>query len=232
MLLWMSHPAWPSMVWQTYDYYFNPTAAYFGCKKACEPLHIQWNPVREDIEVVNYHAGNQKNLTAKALLINQDGKEQWSKELTFDIEEDQTVACFPLEITDKLSDTYFIKLTLTDKDGKVVSDNFYCRGKEEDNYKSLLNLPTVELTSNWTLDKDGDLLILKGTVKNNTSTPALMIRLQVEGEKSKTRILPALYTDNYFSLIPGEEKAVCITLSHADTRGEQPFVTISGFNIK
>ena len=39
LLLWMSHPAWPSMVWQTYDYYFDPTAA-FACKKASEPLHI------------------------------------------------------------------------------------------------------------------------------------------------------------------------------------------------
>ena len=56
MILWMSHPAWPSMVWQTYDYYFEPTGAYFGSKKACEPIHIQWNPIREDIEVVNYHA--------------------------------------------------------------------------------------------------------------------------------------------------------------------------------
>ena len=26
LLLWMTHPAWPSMVWQTYDYYFEPTA--------------------------------------------------------------------------------------------------------------------------------------------------------------------------------------------------------------
>ncbi len=33
LLLWMSHPCWPSFVWQTYDYYFEPTAAYFGCKK-------------------------------------------------------------------------------------------------------------------------------------------------------------------------------------------------------
>lgn len=232
MLLWMSHPAWPSMVWQTYDYYFNPTAAYFGCKKACEPLHIQWNPIREDIEVVNYHAGAQKSITAKAQLFNQDGKEQWSKELTFDIEDDQTVACFPLAATDKLSDTYFIKLTLTDKNGKVVSDNFYCRGKEEDNYKSLLNLPSVELTSNWTTEKEGDQLVIKGSIKNNTSTPALMIRLQAMGKKSRNRILPVLYSDNYFSLLPGEEKAICITLSHADTRGEQPFIEITGFNVK
>lgn len=65
----MSHSAWPSMVWQTYDYYFDPNAAYFGCKKASEPLHIQWNPLRDDIEVVNYHAFDRTGLTATASLL-------------------------------------------------------------------------------------------------------------------------------------------------------------------
>lgn len=36
LLLWMTHPAWFSMVCRLYDYYFEPTAAYFGCKKASE----------------------------------------------------------------------------------------------------------------------------------------------------------------------------------------------------
>ena len=38
LLIWMSHPAYPSFVWQTYDYYYDPTGAYWGAKKACEPL--------------------------------------------------------------------------------------------------------------------------------------------------------------------------------------------------
>ncbi len=33
LLIWMSHPAWPSFVWQTYDYYFDPTAAYFALRR-------------------------------------------------------------------------------------------------------------------------------------------------------------------------------------------------------
>jgi len=45
LLLWMSHPCWPSFVWQTYDYYFDTSAGYFGSKKGSEPLHIQWNPL-------------------------------------------------------------------------------------------------------------------------------------------------------------------------------------------
>ena len=56
LLIWMSHACWPSFVWQTYDYYFEPTAGYFGARKGSEPLHIQWNAATDDIEVVNYSA--------------------------------------------------------------------------------------------------------------------------------------------------------------------------------
>ncbi len=59
LLIWMSHSAWPSLVWQTYDYFFEPTAGYFGARKGSEPLHIQWNPTTEHVEVVNYSGGNQ-----------------------------------------------------------------------------------------------------------------------------------------------------------------------------
>ena len=73
LLLWMSHPAWPSFVWQTYDYYFDPTAAYFGSRKGSEPLHVQWNPVTDDVEVVNYSAGAVPGLAARAEVLDLDG---------------------------------------------------------------------------------------------------------------------------------------------------------------
>ena len=97
--------------------------------------------MRVDIEVGNYHAFDRSGLTATASLFNQDGTLQWTRETKLDIKEDQTVACFPLEQPETLSDTYFIKLSLTDSDGKQLSDNFYWRGKEDGNYKSLLQLP-------------------------------------------------------------------------------------------
>jgi len=48
MLLWIEPSCWPSFVWQTYDYYFDPTAGYFGSKKGSEPLHVQWNPLTDN----------------------------------------------------------------------------------------------------------------------------------------------------------------------------------------
>ncbi len=50
---WMSQSAYPSFVWQTYDYYYDLNGAYFGAKTACEPIHIYWNPLDDRIRVVN-----------------------------------------------------------------------------------------------------------------------------------------------------------------------------------
>ena len=37
LMLWMSHPAWHSTVWQTYDYDFDVNGTYYGARTACEP---------------------------------------------------------------------------------------------------------------------------------------------------------------------------------------------------
>jgi hypothetical protein len=53
VMLWMSNPPWPSLTWNTYDYYLEPTAAYFGSKKGCEPIHVQWSIVSGEVKVIN-----------------------------------------------------------------------------------------------------------------------------------------------------------------------------------
>lgn len=230
MLLWMSHPAWPSMVWQTYDYYFDPTAAYFGCKKASEPIHIQWNPVFDTIEVVNYSAGFRRGLTARAQIMNMDGSVKWEKETVLDIDEDRTARCFKLEFPSGISDVHFIKLTL--KEGnKAISDNFYWRGTEDGNYRALKDMPKTDLASDTKIRKNGREWIITTNLKNTGAVPALMVRLKVTGQKTGERMLPVFFSDNFFSLIPGEEKTVTMKIRNEDTRGEKPVVEISGFNL-
>ena len=113
LLIWMSHPAWPSLLWQTYDYFFDTDAGYYGAKKAAEPLHIQWNAATDAVEVVNYNAGEQAGLTAHAQVINIDGTVKWEKSATLDSHEDSTASPMQLEFPAGLARTHFIRLTLT-----------------------------------------------------------------------------------------------------------------------
>lgn len=74
IMTWMGQSAYPSMVWQTYDYYYDLTGAYWGCKSACEPVHILWNPVTDGVKVANTTAQDLEGMTAEVKVYNLDGK--------------------------------------------------------------------------------------------------------------------------------------------------------------
>jgi beta-galactosidase/beta-glucuronidase len=229
LLLWMSHPCWPSFVWQTYDYYFEPTATYYACKKACEPLHIQWNRTTEIIEVVNYSAGNMSGLTALAEVFNMDGTKMGSKSAALDSTEDSTAHAITMEYPKGLTHVHFLKLTLT-RGSEIVSSNFYLRGLEEGNYRAIRQLPQSRLHIDTKAVQQGTLWHLTTQIKNTSTTPALMTRLKAVRAKTGDRILPAIYSDNYIALLPGETQIITTELNEADTRGEKPAIVVSGFN--
>lgn len=230
LLMWMSHSCWPSFVWQTYDYFYEPTAGYFGAKKATEPLHIQWNPASDNIEVVNYSAGAAPGLTARVQLLNSDGTVKWEKSATLDSAEDTTVAPFKIEYPAGLTPVHFIRLELRQGE-KLVSDNFYWRGVEEENYRALRALPKAIIDVSTTAERRGDRWFLSTTLANASKDPALMVRLKAVREKTGDRILPAIYSDGYVPLMPGERRSITTELRDADTRGEKPRILVEGFNV-
>jgi beta-galactosidase/beta-glucuronidase len=230
-LLWMSHPTWPNFVWQTYDYYFDPTAAYFGSKKASEPLHIQWNPLTDSVEVVNYSGGNNTALTAQVELRNMDGSVQWQKSATVNSKEDSVVSPITMQYPASLSPVHYIRLKLM-RGSETVSENFYLRGVEEGNYRAIRDLPMVAIDATTQAAKQGTHWVLTTELSNTAKNPALMVRVKAVREKSGDRILPAIYSDNYVALMPGEKKTIHTELEDADTRGERPRIVIEGFNAK
>jgi hypothetical protein len=231
VLFWMTHCAWPSLVFQTYDYYFEPTGSYFGSKKGSEPLHIQWNAFTDSIEVVNHSIPNGMNLTATVELINLEGSVKFKKQFLIDCPVDQIKRICILEQPEGLSNTYFIRLKL-ERENKIISENFYWNGLQEENYQEIGKLPKVKLDiKTKTNQKDGK-WFLKTEIANNTKTPAPMVRLKVIGDKSKERILPVIFSDNFISLMPGEKRNVEIEINNSDTRGNEPQVETDGVNIE
>ena len=69
------------------------------------------------------------------------------------------------------------------------------------------------------------------TLENKSSVPAVMLRVNIVGKKDGKQILPMFYSDNYFSLMPGEKKTVTLKWYNADTRGNRPKVEVTGYNI-
>jgi len=57
-----------------------------------------------------------------------------------------------------------------------------------------------------------------------------MVHLKAVRETSRDRILPAMYSDNYLWLMPGERRAILTEVQDADARGEKPQILVEGFN--
>jgi hypothetical protein len=53
MLNWMTGPSYPCFVWQTYDYYYDTPAAYWGAAKTCQPINAIFDSDLNCITVVN-----------------------------------------------------------------------------------------------------------------------------------------------------------------------------------
>ena len=226
LLIWMSHACWPSMVWQTYDYYFDPTAAYFGVKKACEPLHIQYNALTDSIEVVNHSAGNVAGITATVAVYDLNGKKVRQQKLRVNSNEDTTKAILKLAKLQPQapSDVWFVRLTLADKRG-VISENEYIMGREENNYRALNTLPEPALQQN--VKVTGTKAVV--TLKNVGKSVAPFLRINLKGADGE-QILPVIYSDNYFTLMPGEQKVVAIEWKAEDGRGQAPIIEVTPIN--
>lgn len=225
LLMWMSHPCWPSFVWQTYDYYLEPTAAYFAIKKACEPLHIQYNPARHEVEVVNISRDLRQPLKAEMQVMDMHGKLLTRQTCDLQPARDTTVVAFPNVVAPD-RDVWFLRLRLLDG-AAVVSDNFYVEGREPDNLRALtqtLGETTLDVSRRFT--KQGNEWCGQVDIRNTGSEPALLVRVKLVGSDGE-QILPVLYSDNYFALMPGESKTVELHFSDADCRGLQPDIVVT-----
>jgi len=218
MLIWMSQSAYPTMIWQTYDYYYDLTGAYFGAKTACEPIHIQWNPATNAVKIINNKPYDLKGLYAEAIVYNMDGKivPEYFQKQKIDVSATSATEIFSVfnaANLPALSAVHFLKLKLFAADGHLLSENFYWMGNTYLDYTSLSKMPSVSKDLYVSSPKvkpatNGTNLLLTYIISNKSkSTAAFGIRIQLLN-KSGAQILPAIFSDGYFSLMQGESKAV------------------------
>jgi hypothetical protein len=233
VMMWMSNPAWPSLTWNTYDYYMEPTAAYFACKKACEPIHIQWNAATNQVKAVNCTSRELKGLSAEAVIYNLDGSVFTTKSAKLDCPANNVHDCVSLFVPgedklDDLSDVHFIKLALKDSSGGVLSSNFYWNSKKEWKYEDLQGMKRGQLTPTVGELKDSKVTV---TLENQTAGVVVAARLKVVDVATGLLAAPVLYSDNYVSLAPHESRRIDINLKSVRSRSAVKIV-LEGWNIE
>jgi exo-1,4-beta-D-glucosaminidase len=246
----MMNSSWPSLIWVLYDYYLRPAGGYFGSKKGLEPVHIQYSYDDRSIAVVNSLYHEFKDLKATARVYNFDLTEMFSRESTLDVPADGVVRVFAIPEIPGLTTTYFVSLALEDAAGKRLSSNFYWLSTKPDvldgdktewfytptksfaDLTALQGLPSVDLKLAATSEEKGSEGITRVVVVNPTRNLAFMVHLQIAKGHGGEEILPILWEDNYFSLLPGERREVAATYKARDLAGAAPAVHLDGWNIQ
>jgi hypothetical protein len=232
LIIWMSQSAYPSMVWQTYDYYYDLTGSFWGAKSACEPVHIYWNENDDRIRVVNTSGKQALGLHAEARIYNLDGSPKSKQAADIDSSPTAVADCFKLDFPADLSAVHFIKLRLTDSDGKLVSENFYWRGTKYLDYSALTTLKPVQLAMTWKAGGTGETQTITADITNpaNSATVALAIRPKLLKADSSEQILPVHMSDGYFSLAPGETKHLTLEFDTRDGGSGEPKLVLDCWN--
>ncbi len=230
LLLWMTHPAWPSTVWQIYSSDYDTHASFYGFEKAAEPLHVQWNLDTDEVAVVNHLYQPLHGTTVKVTLADIDGRQLLSKSYPVDAAPAQSQSSPKSPGRPDPAPLTFMRLEWLDVAGKRLSDNFYWCSQKFENQLALNNLPQANLQV--TLDPDGsqDHLQQNVTVANKGTGVALMVHLTLRNQTTGARILPAFYSDNYISLLPGETRIV--TVSRIEKDATAPLmIGLDGWNL-
>jgi hypothetical protein len=206
VLLWMTHPAWPSMIWQTYSWDFETHGSYFGAKKACEPVHVQMNLHDNKVLAIN--------TTLKPLLaiqfvytvydIKGNKLTEESKKLT--IPANSKTEIFTPNFTSlKVKDAFMVRLQLTDAAGRIISENSYWKTLNPNgDFLSLTSLADAKLSINPKANSKG---IWKIELVNDSKEPAVGIKCNLT-DSANNILLPAYFSDGYFTLLPGERKQI------------------------
>jgi exo-1,4-beta-D-glucosaminidase len=249
VIYWMLNNAWPSLHWHLYDYYMNPAGAYFGAKKANEPLHIQYAYDTRAIVLVNHTLTDQRGLQAVVQVRNLDGSVRYTKRVPdIDVSGNRTRQLITLPPLSGLSPTYFVELELASADGTPVSRNVYWLSTREDrldwaksnwyltpltqyaDLTALQSLPTAGSDVKATMHREGseDVVTVTLAVPASAKAVALFQHVSIRRSAGGDLVLPILWSDNDVTLWPGE--SITLTARYAGQGTTTPVVEVEGWN--
>ena len=250
VIQWMLNNSWPSNIWHLFDYYLRPGGGYFGAKTAMQPLHPMYSYVDRSVWVVSSQYKDAPGLTLNAKIYNLDMTEKFSRTVQLAANADSTQQVFALPDIEGLSTVYFLRLALTDSVGRIVGSNFYWLSTKPEtidwsksnwyttpsltyaDFTAINQLPKVHLQLSSMTESTGEESITRVTVRNPADTLAFGIRLKLDKGRGGEEVLPVMWEDNYFSLLPHETRTIAVTCRRDVLGSNKAVVEASGWNTK
>jgi exo-1,4-beta-D-glucosaminidase len=236
------------MIWHLYDYYLDVGGGYFGAKKACEPLHIQYAYDDHAIDLVNSTYADAESLRAEVHVYGLAWNELYNAHATVNATADNVQRLFtiPAALYSGPESILFIDLSLADAAGRVVSHNFYwipttlttfdweatdythTPASRHADLTALAHLPTAQVDAHAELATSSHGREVRLHLANKSNALAFQIRAAVR-TASGGLIAPVLWSDNWIELKPGESTTLTAQLPAGDSN--TPTVQVDGWNV-
>lgn len=231
VIIWKTQNPWTALRGQMYDYYLDPNACLYGLHKGSEPFHVMYNNADGMVMIANNTFTAKHNIILKAEAFDMDGKERLLTQVFSEIE--PTTSKKYLSLKRALhrmgrDNGVFLYLSLLDENKNLLDDNLYWLPDSTGNYSGLQEMKKASVQISAHKIKDGKVEV---TISNAKENPiAFFTRLSLINTKTKQRILPAFYSDNYISVLPGETKK--ITIDYTPAANENAAVEVEGWNVE
>ena len=211
VMLWKLNAAFPSVVWQIYDWYLEPNAGYYFMQRACEPVHIQLNLDDSAVAVINRTYLPRRGLSVHASVLGLNGNILYEK--TAPVSLDTTDVREVLHLGSALAaapGVSFVVLELTDATGRQLSHNVYWMAPGND-FTSLRSMPSARVTQTvLRVEKTAREYRYTIRFQNNSRELAFFVNPQVVQDGAE--IMPCFWSDNYFSLPAGSGTTVTVAV--------------------
>jgi exo-1,4-beta-D-glucosaminidase len=212
---------------------------------------VQYSSDDNSVAVINGTYEPLKGTKVSAKIYSIDAKEKASREAALDLGADSSTKAFDLPKPDGQTPTYFLKLELHDAAGKLVSDNFYWLSTKADvldwdgrkdtvytpqkefaDLTGLNSLPNAKVAITKTVRGSGRNSMVIVIAENKSGTVAFMVHPRLTRGKRGEDLTPIFWSDNYFSLLPGEKKSVTARFNSASLQGATPELVVEGWNVE
>ena len=242
-LFWYHNSPIRQVCGRMWDWSLEPTAALYAASNACEPIHPQFDYLKNTVSAVNDYFQECTNYRIEAQVWDIDSKMVWKKTADVDIPGDGVANdIFKVEFPENISSVHFIKLYLYDSEGIQVGSNFYWRSN--DIYKgkdtmtgpctsgfqgiSELDKASVSMKFNTYVKEDRHYINIK--LKNSRKAISFFTQIKFLDKNGKP-VRPSFYTDNFMSLMPGETRDIIIETALKDLPQGEYSLVLTGYNL-
>ncbi len=228
MLVWKNQNPWTALRGSFYDYYLDYNGGYFGYKHGAEPVHIQLNLNDSVVCVLNQTAVKIRSCHSNSSVYDMHGKLLSEKNTPVTLNAHEVKLLNKVSLPASPDQVFFLKLILKDKD-KIIDENLYWFSNKKHSYEKLNELEKVSAATTVKRGDNGHAAI---EISNPGKETAFFIRLKVI-DRNNELVLPSFFTENYFTLLPGDAKKIELDLSatpYKTSKGDLRLV-VEGWNV-